>query len=224
MADSVQVVRFIAYSDYLCPWCWNVSRRLMKLEREYAGQIEIEWRSYLLRPTEKKGRDLERFRSYTLSWSRPGAEPDSGTFRTWASQESPPSHSVPAHRVAKAASSVSYPAFVRMHERIMEAYFSENRDVSSMNVLQELWGELALPAERFADAYSVEIEAEIFREFEEAREYGATGVPAIRRLDNDAAIVGAHPEELYRRWIDRSLERGEGLAPSLRPLITNGSS
>ena len=71
MADSVQVVRFIAYSDYLCPWCWNVSRRLMKLEREYAGQIEIEWSSYLLRPTEKKGRDLERCRSYTLSWSRP---------------------------------------------------------------------------------------------------------------------------------------------------------
>ena len=218
MAEETQVVRFIAYSDYLCPWCWNASRRLQRLEVEYQGQIEIEWRSYLLRPREKKGRDLERFRSYTLTWSRPGAEPDSGPFRTWASNENPPTHSVPAHQVAKAAAKVSRDAFARMHDRIMEAYFVENRDISSMDVLQSLWAELSLPTDAFSVAHSDEIKTAIFREFEEAREYGATGVPAIRRIDNDAAIVGAHPEELYRRWIDRSLERGEGLAPSLREM------
>lgn len=216
MPPENQVVRFIAYSDYLCPWCWNVSRRLQRLESEYQGQIEIDWRSYLLRPREKKGRDLERFRSYTLTWSRPGAEPDSGAFRTWSSNENPPTHSVPAHQVAKAAAEVSHDAFARMHARIMEAYFADNRDISSMDVLGNLWSELSLPVEAFSFAASDEIKAAIFRDFEEAREYGATGVPAIRRIDNEAAIVGAHPEELYRRWIDRSLERGEGLAPSLR--------
>ena len=42
---------------------------------------------------------------------------------------------------------------------------------------------------------------------------GARPIPsAIRRIDNDAVIVGAHPEALYRRWIERSLDRGEGLA------------
>ena len=31
-------VRFIVYSDYLCPWCYNASVRLRRLESEYEGQ------------------------------------------------------------------------------------------------------------------------------------------------------------------------------------------
>jgi len=200
-------VQFIAYSDYLCPWCWNASRRLELLAEEYAGRIEIEWRSYLLRPVEKAGRDLDRFRKYTESWMRPGAEPDAGPFRVWSSDEGPPSHSVPPHRVAKAAARVSPAAFKKMHTRLMTAYFAENRDISSFEVLRALWDAEGLPADAFESAHSDEIESLIFREFEEARQLGATGVPAMRRTDNEAVIVGAHPESLYRRWIERSLER-----------------
>lgn len=200
-------VQFIAYSDYLCPWCWNASRRLELLAEEYEGRIEIEWRSYLLRPVEKAGRDLDRFRKYTESWMRPGAEPDAGAFRVWSSDEGPPSHSVPPHRVAKAAARVSPAAFKKMHTRLMTAYFAENRDISSFEVLRALWDGEGLPADVFEFAHSDEIESLIFREFEEARQMGATGVPAMRRADNDAVIVGAHPESLYRRWIERSLER-----------------
>ena len=199
-------VRFIAYSDYLCPWCWNASRRLERLAEEYEGQVEIEWRSYLLRP--EKGqvpRDLERFRKYTESWMRPAAEPDAGPFRVWSTEEGPPSHSVPPHRVAKAAARVSPEAFGQMHTRLMTAYFAENRDISSFEVLRELWDEEALPSDAFEVAHSDEIESLIFSEFEEARRFGATGVPAMRRADNEAVIVGAHPESLYRRWIERSL-------------------
>lgn len=151
-----------------------------------------------------------------MTWSRAGAEPDSGNFQTWSSSDPPPTHSIPAHQVAKAAARVSHAAFLRMHRRLMEAYFTENRDISSFERLRELWGELSLPAAAFELAESADVKSEIFRDFEEAREFGATGAPAIRRIDNDAAIVGAHPEELYRRWIERSLERGEGLGPSLR--------
>jgi len=198
-------VQFIAYSDYLCPWCWNASRRLERLADEYEGRIEIEWRSYLLRPEEKIGRDLDRFRKYTESWMRPSAESDAGPFRVWSSDEGPPTHSVPPHRVAKAAARVSPAAFSKMHTRLMAAYFAENRDISSFEVLRELWDGEGLPADAFEFAHSDEIESLIFREFEEARRLGATGVPAMRRADNDAVIVGAHPGSLYRRWIERSL-------------------
>jgi predicted DsbA family dithiol-disulfide isomerase len=198
-------VRFIAYSDYLCPWCWNASRRITRLADEYEGRIEVEWRSYLLRPVPKTGRDLERFRKYTESWMRPGAEVDAGAFRVWASDEGPPSHSVPPHRVAKAAARVSPEAFRGMHDRLMTAYFAENRDISSFEVLRSLWDAEGLPDDCFDVAHSDEIGDAILREFEEARELGATGVPAMRRSDNEAVIVGAHPEELYRRWFERSL-------------------
>jgi predicted DsbA family dithiol-disulfide isomerase len=198
-------VRFIAYSDYLCPWCWNASRRLGRLCEEYEGRIEIEWRSYLLRPEEKVGRDLERFRKYTESWMRPGAEFDAGPFRVWSSDEGPPTHSVPPHRVAKAAARVSNAAFQKIHSHLMTAYFAENRDISSFEVLRSIWDREGLPSDAFEVAYSDEIESLIFQEFEEARQLGATGVPAMRRADNEAVIVGAHPESLYRRWIERSL-------------------
>ncbi|MAG31067.1 MAG: hypothetical protein CL908_09285 [Deltaproteobacteria bacterium] len=204
------VVGFIAWSDYLCPWCWVASQRLERLVEEFRGRVEIEWQSYLLRPTARGPRDLERFRTYTESWLRPGAESDVGPFRVWASQDPPPSHSVPAQCVAKAAARHSSAAFRLMHARIMEAYFSENRDISSFDVLRELWEGQGLPSDGFALALEGEIEALVVDEFSQAREAGVTGVPAIRRIDNDAVIVGAHPEELYRRWIERSLERGEG--------------
>jgi predicted DsbA family dithiol-disulfide isomerase len=206
-----EVVRFVAYSDYLCPWCWNASRRLERLAEEYRGRIEILWRSYLLRPKEKLDRDREKFRRYTQSWAAPAAEEDAGEFRVWSSDDPPPTHSIPAHRVAKAAARMGPEAFRMMHERLMTAYFAENRDISSFDVLRELWlGEGFGPAE-FEVTFLDEVEAQILREHEEAQEWGAHGVPAIRRIDNDAVIVGAHPEQLYRRWIDRSLARREGL-------------
>ena len=88
-----QVVQFIAWSDYLCPWCWNASRRLEKLALEYRVQIDIEWRSYLLRPVANPNRDVEKFRRYTEKWLVPGADPDAGDFRVWDSPESPPTQS-----------------------------------------------------------------------------------------------------------------------------------
>ena len=212
-----EVVRFIAYSDYLCPWCWNASRRLERLAAEYRDRVEIIWRSYLLRPRAKPGRDAARFRGYTESWAGPGAEEDAGEFRIWSGNESPPSHSVPAHQVAKAAARVGPEAFRSMHERLMFSYFSENRDISNFDVLREIWLAEGLDEADFELAYLEEIEAQIFREHEEARAWGANGVPAIRRVDNDAVIVGAHPEELYRRWIERSLERGDGLVEAGSP-------
>ncbi len=201
----MDLVRFIAYSDYLCPWCWNASRRLEGLVAEYEGRVEIEWRSYLLRPEKKVGRDLDRFRQYTESWMRPGAEPDAGAFRVWSSMEGPPTHSLPPHQVAKAAARVSATAFRRIHDRLMTAYFADNRDISNFDVLRSIWREEELPEEAFEASHLDEIRTQIFAEFEEARQLGATGVPALRRADNEAVIVGAHPEALYRRWIEKSL-------------------
>ena len=207
----MDAVRFIAWSDYLCPWCWNASRTLWRLVDEYDGRLEIEWRSYLLRPYDKGVRDLDRFRKYTEKWQVIAAEPEAGEFNTWSGEDPPPTHSVPAHRVAKAAARVGPEAFRGMHARLMSAYFTHNRDISSEVVLQDLWAAEGLADDAFAVSREAEIEAQIFRDHDEAQEWGANGVPAIRRIDNDAVIVGAHPEALYRRWIDRSLERGEGL-------------
>ncbi len=198
-------VRFRVYSDYLCPWCFNASVRLRHLEQEHAGRVELEWRSFLLRPEPHPHRDLERFRAYTRSWARPAAEDESGRFRTWQGDAGPPSHSVPAQLAAKAAASLGRAAFAAMHERLLEAYFAENRDVSDRDTLRVLWGEAGLPAAEFARIDESAHREAVLREHADALETGVTGVPAVRLAGSEAVIVGAHPSALYRRWMERAL-------------------
>ena len=46
-------------------------------------------------------------------------------------------------------------------------------------------------------------------EYNGAHEQGVTGVPAVQLEGNDAVVVGAHPETLYRTWIEKTLARRE---------------
>lgn len=198
-------IRLVAYSDYLCPWCYNASVRLHRLA-DRNEDVEVEWRSYLLRPRPGRGRDLERFRAYTESWSRPSAEADAGRFRTWASQEGPPSHSIPAHLAAKAAAVLGPEAFRRYHERLLAAYFAESRDISRDEVLEALWREVDLPVTGFARREDPELLRRVLSEHEEALRCGASGVPSVRLAESDAVITGALPLETYERWIERTRE------------------
>jgi len=203
-------VRLRIWSDYLCPWCHLASARLHRLASELEGRVELEWRSFLLRPSEtpRTPERRERFRAYTRSWERQAAEPDAPAFRPWQGDEGPPTHSVPAHLAAKAAARVSAGAFGRLHARLLDAYFQESRDISDDAVLGELWRELELPGPAFERRRDPELLEEVMREHRAALEAGATGVPAVQLVGNEAVIVGAHPEELYRRWVLRNLTAG----------------
>jgi predicted DsbA family dithiol-disulfide isomerase len=214
-ARTTPELRFVVYSDYLCPWCVNADLRLRRLEEQYAGRVALEFKSFLLRPEarpepesdEHAARALEKFRDYTRAWERIGAEPDAGEFRVWQGDEGPPTHSIPAHAVAKASARLGREAFRRMHERLLRAYFVENRDISREPVLRSLWDELGLEPAAFEARTDPAVLEEILDDHREALRFGATGVPAVRLEDNEAVIVGAQPMELYQRWIDRTLAR-----------------
>lgn len=200
----MSLVRLIVYSDYLCPWCYNASVRLRRLGDELSSDLEIVWRSYLLRP-EPKARDAEKFRAYTQSWTRPGAEEDSGEFRPWTGDAPPPTHSVPAHLVAKAAAAIDTEAFHEMHDALLAAYFTHNRDISDESVLEAIWRERGLPADRFGHARSPEVLQEVLEDHAEAQSLGITGAPAARLEGNEAFLTGALPLAMYRRWIERQI-------------------
>lgn len=207
-ARRVPPLRLIVHSDYLCPWCYNAAVRLERVADELAGTVELEWRSYLLRPQPEPGRSLEKFRAYTESWLRPAAEPDSGTFRVWQGDAGPPTHSVPPHLVAKAAASLGDDAFGRMHRALLEAYFAHNRDISDRATLRALWHEVGLPAAEFARADEPRFLEQTLAEHADAVRLGMNGVPAVRVEGEDAFITGAYPMDMYRRWIARLQARG----------------
>jgi predicted DsbA family dithiol-disulfide isomerase len=196
------------WSDYLCPWCKVAATRLQRIEDEFGADVELRWRSFLLRPEPEPGRDLGKFRRYTELWQRAAGEEPAAEFRTWASNEGPPSHSVPAHLVAKAAATLGPEAFQRMHRALLHAYFVESRDISNARTLAALWTEAALPAAELARATDPELLRRVIEEHNEAVELGVGGVPAVRMVGNDVAITGAQPLEVYRRWIRRALDAG----------------
>jgi predicted DsbA family dithiol-disulfide isomerase len=198
-------VHLLVWSDYLCPWCHLAAARVRRIEEQFAEQVTIEWRSFLLRPHPDPNRTLEQFRRYTQSWLRAAAEPDAPPFRPWASDEGPPSHSVPPHLVAKAAATLGPDAFRSMHGRLLEAYFTESRDITSTATLLALWREVGLPEEAFARAGDEAILTNVIAQHDEAVGYGINGVPAVLMAGNDVPIVGAMPYETYRRWVDRRL-------------------
>ncbi|MDJ0867252.1 MAG: DsbA family protein [Myxococcota bacterium] len=199
-------LRVIVYSDFLCPWCLNAATRLESVEQTLGPEVALEWRSYLLRPQARPGRDLERFRAYTKSWQRVAEDEPRAVLREWASDEGPPTHSVPAHLAAKAAAALGPDAERRMRQRLFGAYFAESRDISSPTTLLALWRELGLPEEAFDRCDDADIKRRVAQEHQEALDLGASGVPAARLADQDFVLMGAQPEETYLRWLRRALD------------------
>jgi len=190
------------WSDYLCPWCHVAATRLAALEREFGSSLVLNWKSFLLRPRPEPGRDLEKFRRYTESWRRAATEEPEARFQVWASDEGPPTHSTPAHLVAKAAAALSPEAFARMHEALLRAYFEQSRDISRVDTLRALWSEAKLPEAGFAACFTPELLQQTLAEHDEAVSLGITGVPALRVAGTDAFVTGAQPLATVRRWID----------------------
>lgn len=202
-------VRLQVYSDYLCPWCHLADHRLGILAEELAGELEVEWRSYLLRPRAGPPRDLESFTRYTRSWLKPSSEPDAPRYRVWSSAEGPPSHSLPPQVAAKAAARLGDEAFSRLHRRLLRAYFEESRDITRTETLQELWRDAGLPVEALGTLEDPELAAAVLREHAEAVELGITGVPAMQPAGSDFFVLGAQPLETLRRWLRRLESGGE---------------
>ena len=220
---SAPSLRLVVWSDYLCPWCANAAVRLSRIEAEFP-EVRIEWRSYLLRPTPRAQRaggaaraeQLDKFRRYVASWRRPAGEPDAAAFRFWEGSARPPTHSVPAQVVAKAAAKLGRVHFLQVHAALMRAYFNQNRDISDPAELQRIWGEQGVASDRFPVLDDSELISEVLSDHQSALDHGASGVPAVMRVGNDAVVVGSQPLETYRRWVERSLEslspkrKGEG--------------
>jgi predicted DsbA family dithiol-disulfide isomerase len=183
--------------------------RLRRLEEKKGERVAVEWRSFLLRPRPDPSRTLEKFREYTRSWLRPAADVDAGNFRVWQSDAGPPSHSIPPHLVAKAAASLGADAFRRVHEALLHAYFHDNRDISDDATLRAIWEECDLPVGELVKRDDPEILRRVVAEHNEALEHGATGVPAVRVEGGAGIVVGAHPYDLYDRWVTRLLEAAD---------------
>jgi predicted DsbA family dithiol-disulfide isomerase len=189
-------VEFTVWSDVLCPWCYNASVCLGRVQEDLRGEIDLDlrWKSYLLRPCPEP-KPMDRFRRYTESWRKPAGQPDAGEFRVWASDEPPPSHSIPPAVAVKA--SARQDAFDRYHHALMEAYFSRNLDVTARHNILAVAGECGLDVARFeADLDDPALAERVVADHNEAVELGISGVPCVV-VGEGFAMPGSQDRAVY---------------------------
>jgi predicted DsbA family dithiol-disulfide isomerase len=199
------------WSDFLCPWCYVAAVRLAKLESDYDGKIELEWRTYLLQP-EPRPKPIDRFIAYTQRWIAPGGPGDSEPrcgFRVWDEHDDPPpTHSLPIAIAAKIARRYGRSEFDRFHLAGMRAYFVDHRTVSDLDVLADIAGSCGLPASEFREQLVAEggtIGASVLAEHRDAIDNDVHAVPSV--VVNGFPIPGAQDLDVYRRMIDRLLAK-----------------
>lgn len=169
------------------------------------ARLELVWKSYLLRPYAEP-KPLDRFRRYTESWMRPAAHADAGEFRVWATDESPPSHSVPSAVAVKAAARQD--AFDRYHRALMHAYFARNLDVSSRATILAVAEECSIDLGLFErDLDDPALARLVGDEHNEGIGLGISGVPCVV-LDGGFQLPGAQERAVYARIVHRLVSQG----------------
>jgi predicted DsbA family dithiol-disulfide isomerase len=130
-------LQIVAYSDYVCPWCYIGLHRIEQLQRDFP--VDVEWRPFELHPeTPRTGANLRgrlgsiaRVRAYTRNIINL-AQASGIAMRM-------PEVISNSHLALEAAEFArDYGGFARYHGALFHAYFEEGRDIGDVDVLCEI--------------------------------------------------------------------------------------
>ena len=182
--------------------------RLDQLEERMGDAISIVWKSFLLRP-EPQSRDQAEFVEYTNSWLRPAEMEPATKFRVWASDNHPPTSSVPPHIAAKALEIVAPESGRAFHRRMLSAYFTENQTISDWDVLHRLVDEVGVDGSAVRAAveeHGEQLTETVIAEHNEAIAHGINAVPTTV-IAGVLPVPGAQDVDTFEMWINRLIDR-----------------
>jgi predicted DsbA family dithiol-disulfide isomerase len=210
----VALVLIEIWSDVVCPWCYIGKRHLEAALAgfEHRDDVEIVYRSFELDPSapevpvettveslaKKFGTDVAGARE--LMARADGVAASVGLEFHHA--DAPHARTVTAHRLLHLAADEGRQGEAK--EALLAAYFSRGEDVGDHDVLRAVAVGVGLDPLRVdevlaSDAYADEVRADI----EQARAYGATGVPFFV-VDQKYGVSGAQPSEVFGQLLERA--------------------
>jgi predicted DsbA family dithiol-disulfide isomerase len=208
-------VRVEIWSDVVCPWCYIGKRKFEAALASYQGDetFEIVWRPFQLDPTAPKGIAQPVKQAYEKKFGGPERAAEiiehvssvaAGVGLDFDMDHALRANTIDAHRLIGYALSARGPAMQSaMKERLMQAYFTEGRNIGDLATLASLAADVGMDRDAVAtylasDEGTVELAAEL----EEALDIGVTGVPHFV-FDGRWAIPGAQDPELFLRAFQR---------------------
>ena len=205
--DGGRPIDVMIWSDFVCPFC-NVARERAAFLREEAG-ARIDWLPFDLHP-EYPPEGIPRaelVRRYGASFSNSVRRMNEEAGLVY----NPHPERVPNTRRALELGEWARArgAYDAVHERIMNAYWTEGRDITGWDVLAPLVAEAGLDADDArAEVDSGAFKAPVDALTRVAQEHGIAAVPAFV-LDGRLLVSGAQPHEVFREALAKVSEMRE---------------
>lgn len=202
------------WSDYVCPFCYIGKRQLEKAIKNsgYEGQIDVEFKSFLLDPTTPIDTEESIYtslaRKYSMSEQEAKIMTENVASRAkevgldYNFDDMKTANTTAAHRLAKLAAAQGKAEMY--NERLMKAYFLEGEAIGRHDVLKRLAKEVELDMEAVqlvleSDQYEETIEQDIY----EAQQIGVRGVPFFV-FNNKYGLSGAQPQQVFEQTIEQA--------------------
>ncbi len=184
--------------------------RLDDLKDHLGDKIRIEWKSFMLRPSEQGSKSRQEFLEYSKLWA-PMSDLDTRLAVTspWGSDDPHPSHSLPALAASKLIKTFGEVIEDDFHHRMFKAYFLENRTISDVGVINAIAAEAGADAKDFASKFAAQrqdLDSQVIADHNDAIQHGVTAVPTVI-VNNEIAIPGAQETDTYMRVISDILAR-----------------
>jgi len=210
-------MRIDIWSDVICPWCYLGKRRLERAmaQLDWADEIEIHWRAYLLDPTATA--EPQDLASAINRKYGPGAfdgmkkrlgalgEAEGITYRFDSALRV---STLDAHRLlAWAWDCAGAAGQGALKERLLRAYFEDGANVADAATLARLAGEAGLDAAVAADVVaSGSFRDVVLADLEGALDREITGVPGFV-VEDRLLIPGAQEPDTFVNVLERARAR-----------------
>jgi predicted DsbA family dithiol-disulfide isomerase len=196
-------LKVIAYSDYICPFCYIGYNRIEQLKKEY--NLDVEWRPFEIHPeTPKNGALTEELpfpKGYLeMAFTNVKRLADEDGLKLKFSEKL--SNSRLALYISEFARKKG--KFEEFHKLVLDAYWLEGRDIGDKKLLLDLAESIGLDRNETENYLNTEEPFEIVQQsLEEVRRYGINGVPAF--IIENKLIYGAQPYEIFKKVINEIL-------------------
>jgi len=202
------------WSDYVCPFCYIGKKQLeMAIKNSgYDGQIDVEFKSFLLDPTTPIDTEESIYTSLARKYNMSEQEVENMTKNVasrakevgldYNFDDMKTANTTAAHRLAKLAAEQGKAEIY--NERLMKAYFLEGEAIGRHDVLKRLAKEAELDMETVQRVLeSNEYEEAIEQDIYEAQQIGVRGVPFFV-FNNKYGVSGAQPQGLFEQTIEQA--------------------
>ena len=198
-------LKVVAYSDYICPFCYVGYHRIEQLRKEY--NLDVEWRPFEIHPeTPKEGALTE-----DLPFPKGYLETAFANVKRLADEDGLKlkfSDKLSNSRLALYISEFARKKgkFEEFHKLVLDAYWLDGKDIGDKSLLFDLAESVGLDKKEIEDYLSTGEPSTIVQQsLKEVRNYGINGVPAF--IVEDRLIYGAQPYKVFKQVINEILDQ-----------------